>query len=78
MFNHLVDNFSDLSDSEVEDKIAELSRKYFQTQNPHLQQQVSVVLEMFKEEARSRRAKQKIIQDHENDDNSLDNLINIS
>ena len=78
MFNHLVDDFSILSDSEVEDKISELSRKYFQSQNPQLQQQVAVVLEMFKEEARARRAKQKLQSEQEDGDNSLDNLINIS
>lgn len=82
MFNHLVDDFSILSDSEVEEKISELSRKYFQSQNPQLQQQVAVVLEMFKEEARARRDKQKLQseqeQEREDGDNSLDNLINIS
>ena len=34
MFNPLVDDFSNLSDNELELKISELSRKYFQTSNP--------------------------------------------
>ena len=80
MFNHLVDDFAVLSDTEVEDEIAELSKKYWQTSNPQLQQQIAVVLEMFKDEGRARRAKQKLVQqENSNDkDNSLDNLINIS
>jgi hypothetical protein len=78
MFNHLVDDFSILSDTEVEDKITELSKKYWQTTNPQLQQQIAVVLEMFKEEGRARRAKQKLVQQESDDNNSLDNLIKIN
>jgi|TARA_B110000977_G_C10920691_1_gene432976 hypothetical protein len=76
MFNPLVDSFSKLSDSEVEDKVLELSRKYMQSHNPQLQMQVGNILEMFKEEARARRAKAMMPTD--NGENSLDNLINIS
>jgi hypothetical protein len=78
MFNPLVDSFNDLTDSEIEESISSLSRKYFQTQNPHVQAQISTVLEMYKDEMRSRNAKamQKINQ--QNGDESLDNLINVS
>ena len=77
MFNPLVDSFDDLTDSEVDDKIQELSRKYWQTKNPSLQQQISTVLEMFKAEAATRRAKQ--LQKSQTDNESgLDNLINVS
>ena len=77
MFNPLVDSFDDLTDSEVDDKIQELSRKYWQTKNPSLQQQISTVLEMFKAEAATRRAKQ--LQKSQTDNESgLANLINVS
>lgn len=77
MFNHLVSNLSALSDAEIEEKILELSRKYFISKNPDLKLQISVVLDMFKEEARTRRAVQ--YQKTNGQDNSgLDNLINIS
>lgn len=78
MFNPLVDNFKDLSDNELENKITELSRKYFLAKNPALQEQVGAVLNMFKQEAITRRAiaNQKIKE--QNDDSGLDNLINIS
>lgn len=77
MFNPLVDDFSKLSNNEVEGKIIELSRKYFQTRNPDLQQQISVILEMYKEEMRSRNARSQLKQ-QEDGDNPLDNLINVS
>lgn len=78
MFNPLVDSFDQLKDSEIENKIVELQRKYFQAgANPQLQQQVQAILEMYKLEMQQRRA--KILQpNQENGDNSLDNLINIS
>lgn len=77
MFNPLVDDFSKLSNNEVEEKIIELSRKYFQTRNPDLQQQISVILEMYKEEMRLRNARSQLKQ-QEDGDNPLDNLINVS
>jgi hypothetical protein len=48
MFNPLVDNFSKLSDNEVEEKISELGRKYWMTRNPEVQMQISTILEMYK------------------------------
>jgi len=78
MFNPLVDNFDNLSDAEVEDKISELSRKYFISHNPQVQQQISVLIEMFKVELQSRRAKAKLKEQEQNGENGLDNLINIS
>jgi tryptophanase len=78
MFNPLVDSFSDLTDTEVESKIVELQRKYFQTTNPGLQQQIATILEMYKEEARARRAREYQRQIDNNGEEGLDNLINIS
>lgn len=78
MFNPLVDSFDDLTDVEIENKISELSRKYFISRNPQVQQQISSILEMFKEEIRSRRAKQHLKEKEQNGENGLDSLINIS
>lgn len=79
MFNPLVDSFSELKDAEIENKIVELQRKYFQAgANPQLQQQVQAILEMYKLEMQDRRSKSLQKQNQENGDNSLDNLINIS
>ena len=79
MFNPLVDNFNQLNDSEVEDKLTELARKYWMTRNPEVQQQITVLMDMYKIELTTRRAIQQQKQkDQDNGENSLDNLINVS
>lgn len=78
MFDPRINNLSQYSDSEIENKISELGRKYWMSRNPEIQQQIAVALEMYKEEAITRRAKLSIQQQNNNDDNSLDNLINVS
>ena len=81
MFNPLINNFNELTDSEIDGKISELSRKYFQTTNPQVQQQIAVAIDMFKEEALLRRAtayQRQVQQSQENGESGLDNLINIS
>ena len=78
MFNPLVDSFNDLTDSEIDNKIIELQRKYFITHNPSLQQQIAVILDMYREEARVRRAKQYQQISDQNGESGLDSLINIS
>ena len=77
MFNPLVDDFSLLSDREVEEKLYDLKRKYWQTQNPSVQEQISIIMNMYSEEmhVRSAKAMQKTNDDSEK---GLDNLINIS
>jgi ribosomal protein L29 len=74
MFNPLIDSLADVSEAELDSKIRELSRKYFQTRNPQVQQQISATLEMYKEELAVRN-KKKLSQNSGNND--LDNLINI-
>ena len=76
-FNPLVDSFDDISTNDLEEKIVELQRKYFMTGNLQVQEQISAILNMYIEEARSRRAK-SMKKDMENPDSGLDNLINIS
>jgi len=78
MFNPLVDSFDALSNNEIEQTISSLSRKYFQTHNPDVQAQIASILEMYKSEMRVRIAKSSQQQSREDDNNSLDNLINIS
>ena len=79
MFNPLVDNLSSLTDNEVELKISELSRKYFMSRNPQVQDQISNILEMYKQEMYVRQAQQKNqLQIDQNDNNGLDNLIKVS
>jgi hypothetical protein len=78
MFNPLVDSFARLSDVEVENKMLELQRKYYMTHNPQVQDQIAAILDMYREEARARRAKQYQQQQEKNGENGLDNLIKVS
>lgn len=72
----LVSNLQAMTMSELENKIADLSKKYFQTHNPSLQNQISMVLEDYNNELSNRRQAEltKLI---EKSDKGLDKLINI-
>ena len=77
--NPFVDDLSDISTNDLSDKINDLSKKYFMTTNPEVQNQIRVVLEMYRAEAVTRQAKETLDQNKsQNGENSLDNLINIS
>ena len=70
----------DMTVSQLYDKVAELTGKYFATQNPQLQEQISTFIEYYKQEATVKEAKNRF-QDKENQQNGnldLDKLINIS
>jgi hypothetical protein len=73
----LVSNLDALKDNELENKINDLTRKYFQTSNPGVQSQISAVLETYKEEMSNRRRieYEKMMSTR---DKGLDKLINIS
>ena len=62
--------------SEIEAKIADLSKKYFQTRNQDLQFQIGSVLEAYQEELALRRYNDWI-KLQEKRDKGLDKLINI-
>jgi hypothetical protein len=73
----LIENLNELKDSELENKILDLSKKYWQSRNPQVQHQITLILNMYHEELRSRRAK-LWQQQNDNRDKGLDKLINIS
>jgi hypothetical protein len=75
MFNPLTENLTLLSDEELTKKINELTKKFYQTQNPTVQNQISLFIDMYKYEQFERSRKQ-INADNNNPD--LDNLININ
>ena len=72
-----IGDLSHLTDTQLEDKITQLSRYYHVTANDDVRQQMILVLDDYKLELETRRynAKKKMQQDNDND---LDNLINIS
>jgi hypothetical protein len=73
----LVEDLASLKDADIENKINDLTRKYFQTYNFSLQQQISLMLDTYKEEmANRRRAEYEKMMN--NRDKGLDKLINVS
>ena len=75
MFHPFEQNLSELKDSELESKISELSRKYFQAQrlgNAQLLTQIETFITIYREEMKRRYLTQKT-----DLDNDLDQLINV-
>lgn len=77
MIHPLAEDFSDLKDAEVENRLQDLSKKYWMTNNPHVRQQMSILIGLYREELSTRR--QKVLQQqYQNRDKGLDKLINVS
>jgi predicted transcriptional regulator of viral defense system len=74
----LAEDFSKLKDVELETKIQDLSRRYFMAaSNPNVQQQITMLLDMYKAELNIRR--QKLWEEqYQKRDTDLDSLINVS
>jgi hypothetical protein len=77
MIHPLVEDFSQLKDLEIETKLQDLSKKYWQTSNPSVKQQISIFIELYKTELSYRRAK-LVEQQYQKRDKDLDNLIKVS
>lgn len=73
----LLGNLSSLSDNDLEQKILEVNRRYWQTRNPEVQMQISMVLESYKLEQETRRIHKKL-SEQENGNSDLDSLIKVS
>jgi len=73
----LVGNLSAVKDTELENKINELTRKYFMARDSNVQQQIALVLDTYKAELdeRRRREYEKMMSSR---DKGLDKLINVS
>jgi hypothetical protein len=72
----LAEDFSELKDAEIETRVSELSKKYWQSNNPSIQNQIALFLDLYNEELKSRRAK-LWQQQYQNRDKGLDKLINV-
>ena len=73
----LIDDLSSLKDSEIESKMSDLTRKYFLTNNPEVQHQISMVLDSYRTEMSKRQAiaYEKMMSNARNKD--IDKLINV-
>jgi|TARA_B100001094_G_scaffold208635_1_gene202568 ribosome-associated translation inhibitor RaiA len=68
------EDLTEFTTPQIEAKLTELSKKYFMTRNPEVQMQMSMILDGYRDELRTRYRKEMV----ENGDKDLDNLINIS
>jgi len=75
--NPLIDDISNLKDAEVESKIQDLSKKYWLTRNPSVKMQIANLLEIYKEELSTRRAKARE-QQYQKRNKDLDDLIKVN
>lgn len=73
----LAEDLSNLKDAEIENKINDLTRKYFMTRNTEVQFQIAALLDTYKSALASRRQAEyeKMMS---NRDKNLDKLININ
>ena len=76
MFNPFFTGLSDLSESELYTKAADLTRKYWATANPEVRQQIKAMLDQIQTEQTERIIRQK--ENPSDQDSDLDNLININ
>jgi hypothetical protein len=79
MLHPFSEDTKNLTVQQCYDKIAELTNKYFSTQNPQLREQISTFIEYYKQEAITKEAQLRIEQQNQDNGNlDLDSLINIS
>lgn len=77
MIHPLAEDFGQLKDIEIENKLQELSRKYWQTANPSVKQQISIFIDLYRTELNVRRSKQ-LEQVYQKRDKDLDSLVKVS
>jgi hypothetical protein len=70
-------DLASMKDSDLESKIQDLTRKYFMTRNPTLQQQISNVLNDYNEEL-SKRRQANLAKLMKTADKSIDNLVKVN
>ena len=77
MLHPFSEDTKDLTVSELQEKLSDLSKKYFQTLNPQVKEQIGTFIEFYKQEILIK--EQKLRQEEQkNGDLDLDNLIKVS
>ena len=77
MLHPFSEDTKDLTVSELQEKLSDLSKKYFQSHNPQVKEQIGTFIEFYKQEILIK--EQKLRQEEQkNGDLDLDNLIKVS
>lgn len=77
VINPFLDNLSELKDAEIENKIQDLSKKYWLARNADVKMQIANFLEIYKQELSVRRAK-AWEQQYQKRNKDLDDLIQVN
>lgn len=72
-----VNNLSELTENQLEQKILKLNSMYFLSDNSEVRQQIILLLDTYKLELQERRVAYRVKQ-QEDGNNELDNLINVN
>jgi oligoendopeptidase F len=73
----LAGDLTTLKDAELENKISDLTKKYFMTRNPGIQAQMVAMLDSYNEELRKRQ-QEALAKMMANKDKTLDKLIKVN
>ena len=76
MLHPFSEDTSNLSINQLYEKINHLTKKYFQSQNPEVKQQIQTFIDYYKQEIRVKEAAERK-KSEENGEIDLDKLINI-
>ena len=60
MFHPLTENLGEYSIAQLEAKLSELRKKYFQSRNPELRQQIGVFVDVYNQELKQRLAAEQL------------------
>jgi len=71
-------DLSEFTDTQLEEKLLKLNHMYFITDNSDVRQQIILLIDGYKLEIETRRAAARRKQIEDQEDNSLDDLINVS
>ena len=71
-------HLSEFTETQLEEKLLKLNHMYFITDNPDVRQQMILLIDGYKLEIEARRAAARRKQIEDQEDNSLDDLINVS
>ena len=73
----LFEDTTELSDNDLEEKVIDLTKRYWQTANPQAQQQIILLIDSYRLDLETRRYRQKLANEAINSQSELDKLIKV-
>ena len=73
----LFEDTTELSDNDLEEKVIDLTKRYWQTANPQAQQKIILLIDSYRLDLETRRSRQKLANEAINSQSELDKLIKV-